>query len=338
MNSLYEWLEIIKPYAERLGLNDGVVFLVAAASAAVGYVSAVMIHSRQIAAQREGNRRILQMERNELTEFMRYVQSIASTVDEKVDQHSTSLTSINRFLGKEQQPDPKVVLKAVKQLFEANLYLHEELTTAQQEIDTKQQQLEAYMAEARTDKLTGVPNRRAFDEAIHRLMSMRARRRGNLSLMLADIDHFKLFNDYHGHQVGDEMLRRVAGTFEESTRSSDIVCRYGGEEFAILLPRTKLSDAIKVAERTRVAIQSMKCQIGDAALQVTTSIGVIELRPDEEIADFIKRGDEALYAAKASGRNCIRCESVRPNASQQLDEVMAEVEQEIDAEAGSVCQ
>lgn len=324
MTSLSEVLELAKNGAERLAVIDGVVFLIAAISAAVGYTAAVMIHHRQIASQKEGNRIILQMERKELNAFMRYVQELASKVDEKVDQHSSSLTSVNRVLESAQQPDPKLVLRAVKQLFEANLCLHEALTSAREQIDIKQHQLETYMTEARTDKLTGISNRRAFDEEIHRLFSLKRRRRGNLSLMLADIDHFKLFNDYHGHQVGDEMLRRVADTFEKSTRSSDIVCRYGGEEFAILFPRTKLLNALRVAERARAAIQSMKCQIGDADLQVTASIGVVEIRPDEEISDFIKRGDEALYTAKLDGRNCVRYEPSR--AGQSLDEIMSILE------------
>lgn len=325
MNSLSDVLELAKNCVDRMAVIDGVVFLIAAISAAVGYIFAVMVHHRQIASQKEGNLLILQMERNELNAFMRYVQDVASKVDEKVDQHSSNLTSVNHVLGRDEQPDPKAVLRAVKQLFEANLCLHEELTSAHEQIDLKQQQLETYMTEARTDKLTGISNRRAFDEQIHRLFSLKKRRRGKLSLILADIDHFKLFNDYHGHQVGDEMLRRVATTFEIATRSTDIVCRYGGEEFAILLPRTKLVDALKVAERTRAAVQVMKCQIGDADLQVTASIGVVEILSDEEIPDFVKRGDEALYAAKLAGRNCVRHE---PNRSlQPLDEIMAKVEE-----------
>lgn len=299
------------------------VFVIAALSAAVGYMAAVLFNHRQIAAEREDNRLSNELERKELTEFMQYVQSIASNVDEKVDQHSLNLATINEDISKNKEPDPKVVLRAVKQLFEANVQLHGELTSAQEQIDVKQHQLESYMAEARTDTLTGVSNRRAFDEEIHRLFAIRERRPTDLCLLMADIDHFKLFNDYHGHQVGDEMLQRVAGTFELSTRSCDVVCRYGGEEFAILLPRTKLPDAIRVAERARAAVEALRCDIGEFELHVTASIGVVELRSDEDITAFVKRGDEALYAAKVAGRNCVWHEpSVN---SQQLDQVMAEV-------------
>lgn len=299
------------------------VFVIAALSAAIGYMSAVLLNHRQIAAEREDNRLSNELERKELNEFMQHVQSVASNVDEKVDRHSLNLATINEDISKNKEPDPKVVLRAVKQLFEANVQLHGELTSAQEQIDVKQQQLESYMTEARTDQLTGVSNRRAFDEEIHRLFAIRERRPSDLCLLMADIDHFKLFNDYHGHQVGDEMLQRVAGTFELSTRSCDIVCRYGGEEFAILLPRTKIADAVRVAERARAAVEALRCDIGEIELHVTTSIGVVELRSGEDIAAFVKRGDEALYAAKVAGRNCVWHES--SVQSQQLDQVMSEV-------------
>lgn len=299
------------------------VFVIASLCAAIGYMFAGLLNHREIAAEREDNRLSNELERKELAEFMQHVQSVASNVDEKVDQHSLNLATINEDISKNQQPDPKVVLRAVKQLFEANMQLHGELTTAQEQIDVKQQQLESYMAEARTDTLTGVSNRRAFDEEIHRLFAIRERRPTDLCLLMADIDHFKMFNDYHGHQVGDEMLQLVAESFEMSTRSSDIVCRYGGEEFAVLLPRTKLADAIRVAERSRTAVESLRCDIGEVELHVTTSIGVVELRSSESIAAFVKRADEALYAAKLAGRNCVWHEA--SPKSQQLDQIMAEV-------------
>ncbi len=307
------------------------VFVLASLSAAIGYMAAGMLNHGQIQAEREDNRLSNELERKELNEFMQHVQTVASNVDEKVDQHSLNLATINDDIVKVQQPDPKVVLRAVKQLFEANVQLHGELTTAQQQIEDKQVQLESYMTEARTDQLTGVSNRRAFDEEIHRLFTLLERRPSDLCLMMADVDHFKLFNDYHGHQVGDEMLQRVAATFERSTRSCDIVCRYGGEEFAILLPRTKLPDALRVAERGRVAVEALQCDFGEIELHVTVSIGVVELRPEENIAAFVKRGDAALYAAKIAGRNCVWHES--NDGTQQLDEVMATVEVPVDAAA-----
>jgi len=321
----------------------GFVFVIAALSCAIGYLVAVMFNHRQIAAEREDNKLSNALERKELAEFMQNVQGIASNVDEKVDRHSLNLTAINHNMAESLPTDPKAVLRAVKQLVEANAQLHDELTDAQVQMDVKQHQLESYMAEARTDTLTGVSNRRAFDEQIHRLFAIHERRPTELCLLMADIDHFKLFNDYHGHQVGDIMLQRVAETFERATRSSDIVCRYGGEEFAILMPRTKLTDALRVAERARTAIEVLRCDIGDIELHVTTSLGAVELQPKESIAEFVKRGDQALYAAKQAGRNCVWHEPSR--AGQQLDQVMSTVsastavadDASVGSDAGSVC-
>ena len=299
------------------------VFVIAALCAAIGYMASGILNHGQIAAEREDNRLSNELERKELNEFMQHVQAVASNVDEKVDKHSLNLVTINDDISKDIQTDPKAVMRAVKQLFDANVQLHGELTTAQEQIEVKQLQLESYMTEARTDQLTGVSNRRAFDEEIHRLFALIGRRPSDLCLMMADIDHFKLFNDYHGHPVGDEMLQRVATSFELSTRSSDIVCRYGGEEFAILLPRTQVADALRVAERARIAVEQLQCKIGDCQLHVTVSIGVVELHSGETIAEFVKRGDAALYAAKLAGRNCVCHE---PNVgTQQLDQVMAMV-------------
>ncbi len=307
----------------------GLVFVIAALSAAIGYMTAVVFNHRQLATEREDHKLSQELERKELTEFMLNVQGIASNVDEKVDRHSLNLTAINLNMAENQPTDPKAALQAVKQLVEANATLHGELTDAQVRMDVKQHQLESYMAEARTDTLTSVSNRRAFDEQMHRLFAIHERRPTDLCLLMADLDHFKLFNDYHGHQVGDIMLQRVAEAFELATRSTDIVCRYGGEEFAILMPRTKLVDAFRVAERARRAIEVMRCDIGDIELHVTTSLGVVELRSGEGIAEFIKRGDQALYSAKQAGRNCVWHEPSR--AAQKLDQVMSTV-----ADAASV--
>lgn len=299
-------------------------FFIAAISSAAGYLAAVMFHHREITNERENNKVINDLERKELNEFMKHVQGIAVSVDEKVDQHSLRLSTINE----EVTSDPNNVLVAVKKLFKANVRLHDELSHAQERIDEKQKELESYMAEARTDALTGVANRRAFDEQIHRLHALRQRRSCDICLIMADIDHFKMFNDYHGHLVGDEMLQLVAETFESATRPTDVVCRYGGEEFIILLPRTKLKDAIRVAERARGAVERLRYAVGDAELHVTVSLGAVEMQPDEEVQDFLKRGDDALYAAKGAGRNKVWHEA--PNNAKKLEKVLADVDEQVD--------
>jgi len=156
-----------------------------------------------------------------------------------------------------------------------------------------------------TDDLTGIKNRRAvlarLDEEIER-----TRRYGSgLSVLLADIDHFKEVNDRFGHLVGDELLRAVAGVMAQSLRASDHVGRYGGEEFLIVLPETGLAAAGKLAERLRAGVAGLSVRPGGGEpVEVTVSVGGAELVESDEDADsLVARADAALYRAKQRGRN-----------------------------------
>jgi diguanylate cyclase len=124
-----------------------------------------------------------------------------------------------------------------------------------------------------------------------------------VSLLLFDIDHFKKFNDTYGHQTGDDVLCHVACTLSMVMRDVDLVCRYGGEEFAIILPATDLAGAALAAERARASIERMVAESNDQLLQVTISSGVASLMPSEDPSSFVARTDQALYASKKAGRN-----------------------------------
>lgn len=159
---------------------------------------------------------------------------------------------------------------------------------------------------SRRDGLTGVHNRRHFDERCPVLMQLASRRGQPLAVLLIDIDHFKTLNDTHGHAVGDEALRRVAALLQTSvTRSGDVVARYGGEEFAVLLPDTDREEALTVAENIREAIAGKSIVIDRTELRVTASIGLSARIPVAgEAADImIGEADKALYLAKHNGRN-----------------------------------
>ena len=159
---------------------------------------------------------------------------------------------------------------------------------------------------ARTDALTGVLNRRAFDDEIGRRVSEFQRYRTPVSLLLFDIDHFKKFNDTYGHQTGDDVLCHVACTLSMVMRDVDLVCRYGGEEFAIILPATDLKGASLAAERARAAIERMVVDIDGQIAQ-----GHVELRRRRRSCRTktspasIARADQGLYASKKAGRNCV---------------------------------
>lgn len=161
---------------------------------------------------------------------------------------------------------------------------------------------------ASLDGLTEIPNRRAFDAALERQWNQSKRTTMPLSLLMVDIDAFKQYNDYYGHPVGDECLRRVAGALQNLThRPEDLVARLGGEEFAILLPNTDNIGAMLRAEQYREAIENLKIPHtnNNAAAFVTISAGVATLQAHvhDNVATLLKAADDALYQAKNQGRN-----------------------------------
>jgi diguanylate cyclase (GGDEF)-like protein len=122
--------------------------------------------------------------------------------------------------------------------------------------------------------------------------------------MMLDVDNFKSYNDTYGHLVGDKVLRSIAGVLKETVRSVDLVARYGGEEFSVLLPKTGYEGAAIVAERIRQTVEALKIPVVDQVTGVTVSIGLAEFKPEFKEADeFIDNADQALYRAKADGKN-----------------------------------
>lgn len=155
---------------------------------------------------------------------------------------------------------------------------------------------------ATIDPLTGVRNRAAMDSAMKREIGLALRHNTPLSVILMDLDHFKSINDRHGHLYGDQALKSAAQCAEQSIRESDMIFRYGGEEFLILLSGTDLDGAQLLAERIRQNIETMPPQT-DQAISMTVSLGVTTLNPLDDINSLFQRLDNALYRAKEIGRN-----------------------------------
>lgn len=155
-----------------------------------------------------------------------------------------------------------------------------------------------------TDSLTGLWNRRLFDRRIVEEAARAARDGTPMSLLILDLDRFKLVNDTYGHVDGDVVLRTISRIVHDAFRLSDVVCRYGGEEIAIIAPNTVGTEAEKLAERTRERISQTVIPLSGAPYRITASIGVAELRPGGDTNDLTRRADDALYAAKRAGRNC----------------------------------
>jgi diguanylate cyclase (GGDEF)-like protein len=157
-------------------------------------------------------------------------------------------------------------------------------------------------ARASTDALTGLPNRRYFDEFCA-LLARRRRSEDAIGILMVDIDRFKLLNDAHGHAVGDEVLRAVAGAIAGAVREDDVPARFGGEEFAVLLRNPHLEEAVEVGERIRVAVSSLDLsRYGVAAASVSVGVAVATA-PHQPIVDIIEQADRALYDAKRRGRD-----------------------------------
>lgn len=189
------------------------------------------------------------------------------------------------------------------QMQDANQQLNKRLEEVQGELDLKAKEVTDLMSESRTDALTQLPNRRSFDEELTRRLSEITRYGGDVSFVILDVDHFKSFNDTHGHLVGDQVLKSVSKALQDTIRDSDIPARIGGEEFGVLMTSTNLVEAAKGAERLREAIEKTTIEVDGKKLKVTASFGVTEILYGEESEEVVERADKALYAAKSNGRN-----------------------------------
>ncbi len=156
-----------------------------------------------------------------------------------------------------------------------------------------------------TDTLTGVYNRGYFDASLESELARNQRTGQPLALLLIDLDHFKSINDSFGHSCGDSVLKAVAATLKKATRTADVVCRYGGEEFAVILPETPLPQAYRVAERIRRQIAELTAHLDRPGLKVSASIGISSAAGAEapHAKKLIDRADCALYSCKRNGRN-----------------------------------
>jgi diguanylate cyclase (GGDEF)-like protein len=167
------------------------------------------------------------------------------------------------------------------------------------------QQRQRYERAAMFDGLTGIHNRRWLDETLHRLHARFQPPEGKLAVGLIDIDHFKQFNDKHGHDAGDHVLTLVANTLAKNLRPTDLCARFGGEEFVLLFPGTDVDTAAIAAERLRAVVQALDpTMLSGAALpRVTISIGLAQLHAGQTVPDLLKTADQAMYQAKQTGRN-----------------------------------
>ena len=232
-------------------------------------------------------------------------------------EYGESLAHASENLGRAQDRDGlrgivEGLVRATRDMEEHNARLETSLKTSKQEINQLHANLEAVRNESLTDPLTSLANRKFFDSAFEKFIGESVATGEPLTLLLADIDHFKVFNDTYGHLTGDQVLRLVAMAMKQNVKGHDIAARYGGEEFAIILPNTSLRAALTLADHIRRAVMTkelMKRSTGEHLGRITVSVGVATLHKDESGQSLIERADNALYAAKRYGRNRVMCET-----------------------------
>lgn len=248
-----------------------------------------------------------------IQETIKEMSTRVQDVKSATHKYNEELQSATGRLSHDVSPDEirqtlKVVLDNTSEMIEHNVRLEQELEKSTLVMQELQRDLELVRKQALSDSLTGLGNRKAFENEMFMLCQQAEQKGETFCLILLDIDHFKLFNDNYGHQVGDQVLRLVARTLIDGVKGRDMAARFGGEEFAVLLPQTNLMGAMKVADSLRAIVQGKELinrNTGDKLGRVTLSAGVAEFSVGEPVEKFIERVDTALYAAKHNGRNQI---------------------------------
>ena len=208
-----------------------------------------------------------------------------------------------------------VLASATTEMSKQNSNLSHKLATSSQEMEKLRTSLRQARAEALTDALTGIANRKLFDETLRLRKEEADSEKTELSLMLCDIDHFKSFNDTWGHQTGDQVIRFVASALAKFALPDHLVARYGGEEFAVIMPRTSLKEAGRIADQIRSAIEAKRLvrrSTNETIGAVTVSFGGALYAPGETVGQIITRADECLYMSKRNGRNRVTLETSLP--------------------------
>jgi len=234
-----------------------------------------------------------------------HLQELALRMTFDVDRHNDRVKEIGGALVLADQQEPKMIAEVVTQLIRTNQEMQEKLAATEDKLRQQAREIKTHAAEARTDPLTLLANRRAFDDELARRCAEFKRQGRAFSMIMSDVDLFKNVNDKYGHATGDEVLRGMARVLRRKMREMDLVARYGGEEFAIILPGTHLGDAETAALRACEGAERSRFKHNGNELGVTMSFGVAEVQDRDDGPGLLARADDALYAAKKGGRNCV---------------------------------
>lgn len=256
-------------------------------------------------------------------QFLLFLKNLSTWTSEfagDVSKYQSQLSTLSNQVGVNGDLPRAEIQQLLTQIMKANQQLQNRLDSTEQKLESQTNQIASYLTEARTDGLTGLPNRRSFDSTLNELFASWQAKGQSFTLGLIDIDHFKKVNDTYGHPAGDAVLKKVAETLQLDLADSVCVARYGGEEFAVLTV-APLEEAVEHLENLRSTMSKIEIEHDGKIISVTLSSGAAQILPDEKIGKLVRRSDEALYAAKLGGRNRVFlhdgtvCRQVTKNSS-----------------------
>ena len=263
--------------------------------ATVGYVFG-RSSRREVQGQADQARRELKRAKAVARNLEMIVESIRVNLETHQSKTAKFKDRVRQLSGQEQEAAWKELLKEAEEMLRPTMQLTTQIAHAYDELRQQSNHLMTF-TEVRTDPLTKVCNRRALDEHLLSTFALFARYKQPFALVIFDIDHFKKINDERGHLFGDRTLQEIAQLLDNSTRETDLVARFGGEEFVVVSPHTGLEGACVFAEKFRRAVTE--------SFPFTISAGVAEARESDGPESLLSRADVALYRAKAAGRNCV---------------------------------
>jgi len=249
-----------------------------------------------------------QVDERRARELLAHLSTLASGLSQDVQGHQNEITRLSARLTAPRQgnhtPLTDLVVGVVGEVLRANGHLQRKLSLAESQLQEQSAAIASHLNQAMTDELTGLPNRRAFDDQLRRRLEGHTQHNVPFSILLIDVDYFKRVNDTYGHVAGDRVLCDIAEVLRRAMRKHDLIARYGGEEFAALLPCTSLEDAMYAARYARLAVEAATSRMDGATIRVTASVGLAAAQHGDDLTTIIRRADDALYASKSGGRNC----------------------------------
>lgn len=251
-------------------------------------------------------------------ELLNEMNNSASQAGEQAGNFDATLSHFNARLdpanpgGALQSADIGALLSSTRSMQSSVSALKAHLEQSRREAEELREEVSRARQDALTDALTGLTNRKGFDQIITQALAQHDPASKGLSLLICDVDHFKKINDTYGHVFGDKVLQSVGFILRQNVKGKDVAARFGGEEFTILLPDTHLDGARAVAEALRATLEAARIKrsnSNETVARVTMSFGVATHRPSESVSDLIARADAALYQSKERGRNRVTIET-----------------------------